>query len=371
VEGKLGGFLMSAGKIILLIFGIIGLVISIGLLVGGGTLLWAENTIKDSEGFYTTRTIQIEKDSYAIVTGPADIDISAGWDWGWDLGDLATFKIEGSNNSPSNQIFIGVARESDIDAFLSGVEHDEITNLHIYPYSMDYQNHPGSIMPGDPTSQTFWTESTHGTGTQILEWELEPGSHSLVLMNDDGSAGIDINVVLGAKVPLLFGVGVGILVGGAIALFISIFMIYFSARRRGTVPPKPPETPAVTENEGEKSEVEPVVTGEAESKTNVGLEPNVASLLCYLFGWVTGIVFFILEKENELVRFHALQSIIVFGVLTVAGTLLGWTPIFGGFLRAVIGILAFVLWIVLMVKAYQGEKYKMPWAGDFAEKQVS
>jgi len=79
--------------------------------LGEGTLLWADNTIKDSEGFYTTETIRIEKDSHAIVTGPADIDIEAGWDWGWgwDLGDLVTFKVEGSNNDPSNQIFIGAA----------------------------------------------------------------------------------------------------------------------------------------------------------------------------------------------------------------------------------------------------------------------
>lgn len=364
---------MSAGKIILLVFGIIGLLISIGLLVGGGALLWADNVIKDSEGFYTTRTIQIEKDSYAIVTGPADIDIDAGWDWGWgwDLGDLATFKVEGSNNDPSNQIFIGVARESDIDAYLSGVEYDEITDININPDRMDYQNHPGSIVPGDPTSQTFWTESSYGAGTQILEWELEPGSHSLVLMNDDGSAGVDMNIVLGAKIPLLFIVGVGVLVAGVVALFISILMIYFSARRRGTVPQEHPEIPASTETEGEKPIVEPVVIGEVETKTNVGLEPNVASLLCYLFGWVTGIVFFILEKENKLVRFHALQSIIVFGALTIASTPLSWIPIVGGFFGAVIGILAFVLWIVLMIKAYQGQQYKIPWAGNFAEKQVS
>jgi uncharacterized membrane protein len=386
-EGKLGVFLMSAGKIILLVLGIIGLLISIGLLVGGGALLWADNTIKDSEGFYTTRTIQIEKDSYAIVTGPANIDIDAGWGWGWgwDLGDLATFKVEGSNNDPSNQIFIGVARESDIDAYLSSVEYDEMTQLHIYPYSVDYRNHPGSIVPGAPTSQTFWTESTYGTGTQILEWELEPGSHSLVLMNNDGSAGVDMNIVFGAKVPLLIGVGVGILVAGAVGLLISILMIYFSVRRRVTVPPappetpvstetvssEPPETPASTENETEKPEVKPVVIGEVENKTNVGLNPNVASLLCYLLGWVTGIVFFILEKENKLVRFHALQSIIVFGALTIASTLLSRIPVIGGFFGAVIGILMFVLWIVLMIKAYQGEKYKIPWAGDFAEKQVS
>ncbi len=362
---------MSAGKIILLVFGIIGLLISIGLLVGGGALLWADNVIKDNEGFYTTRNIQIEKDSYAIVSGPADIDIDTGWDWGWgwDLGDLATFKVEGSNNDPSNQIFIGVARESDIDAYLSGVEYDEITDIHINPDRMDYRNHPGSIVPGDPTSQTFWTESSYGAGTQILEWELEPGSHSLVLMNDDGSAGVDMNIVLGAKIPLLFIVSVGVLVAGVVALFISILMIYFSARRRSTVPQEHPEIPASTESE--KPIVEPVVIGEVETKTNVGLEPNVASLLCYLFGWVTGIIFFILEKENKLVRFHALQSIIVFGALTIAGALLDWIPFIGSFFSAVIGILAFILWIVLMIKAYQGEKYKIPWAGDFAEKQVS
>ena len=143
---------MSAGKMILLVFGIIVLLISIGLLVGGGALLWADNVIKDSEGFYTTGTIQIERDSYAIVSGPADIDIDAGWDWGWgwDLGDLATFKVEGSNNDPSNQIFIGVASESDIDAYLSGVEYDEITDIDINPDRMDYRNHPGSIVPETP-----------------------------------------------------------------------------------------------------------------------------------------------------------------------------------------------------------------------------
>jgi len=364
---------MSAGKIILLVFGVIGLLISVGLLVGGGTLLVADNVIKDSEGFYSTRTIQIEKDSFAIVSGPADVDIDTGWDWGWgwDLGDLVTFKAEGSNNNPSNQIFIGVARESDIDTYLSGVEYDEITDLHISPDRLDYRNHPGSIVPGAPTSQTFWIESIHGSGIQVLEWELEPGSHALVLMNDDGSAGIDMDIVLGAKVPLLFVVGVVVLSTGAVALLISILMIYFSARRRATVPTKPPETPASTEQEVEKPKVEPVVTGDVESKTSVGLEPNVASLLCYLFCWITGIIFFILEKENKLVRFHALQSIIVFGTLTIVGTVLGWIPVFGGFFDVVISIIGLVLWIVLMIKAYQGKTFKILWAGDIAEKQVS
>ncbi|UCB46302.1 MAG: DUF4870 domain-containing protein [Spirochaetota bacterium] len=101
--------------------------------------------------------------------------------------------------------------------------------------------------------------------------------------------------------------------------------------------------------------------------TATGLEPNIAGLLCYLGGWVTGIVFLILEKKNKFVRFHALQSIVTFGVLTVVSALLGWIPVVGGYFSAAIGILAFILWIILMVKAYQGDLYKIPVAGRVAE----
>jgi uncharacterized membrane protein len=106
------------------------------------------------------------------------------------------------------------------------------------------------------------------------------------------------------------------------------------------------------------------------AKTSTGLEENIAGLLCYVLGWISGLVFFLIEKENKFVRFHALQSIIVFGVLSLAGLILGWIPIIGGVISWLIGVLALVLWIVLMIKAYQGEKYKLPWAGDLAEKNA-
>ncbi|GAG11842.1 unnamed protein product, partial [marine sediment metagenome] len=72
---------MSAGKIVLLVFGVIVLLVSLGLLLSGGALMWAERAIKDSEGFYSTKTIQLEKDSHAIVTKPADIDLKGDWEW--------------------------------------------------------------------------------------------------------------------------------------------------------------------------------------------------------------------------------------------------------------------------------------------------
>ena len=104
------------------------------------------------------------------------------------------------------------------------------------------------------------------------------------------------------------------------------------------------------------------------AKTSTGLEENVAGLLCYVLGWITGLVFFLIEKESKLVRFHALQSIIVFGILSIAVIVISWIPIIGGIIGALIGLLALVLWIILMIKAYQGEKFKLPWAGDLAEK---
>ena len=106
-------------------------------------------------------------------------------------------------------------------------------------------------------------------------------------------------------------------------------------------------------------------------KSSTGLEANIAGLLCYVLGWVSGLVFILIEKDSKFVRFHALQSIYVFGVLSVASIILGWIPVIGSVvLSPIIGLIGLVLWILLMVKAYQGTMYKLPWAGGLAEKKV-
>jgi uncharacterized membrane protein len=103
-------------------------------------------------------------------------------------------------------------------------------------------------------------------------------------------------------------------------------------------------------------------------KQSTGLQPNVAGLLCYLGWWVTGIIFLIIEKEDKTVRFHAMQSIVVFGALTLAHIILDWIPFVGWYVFSpILGLITFILWIVLMVRAYQGQVWKVPWAGNFAE----
>ncbi|MGB9593892.1 MAG: DUF4870 domain-containing protein [Anaerolineae bacterium] len=106
-------------------------------------------------------------------------------------------------------------------------------------------------------------------------------------------------------------------------------------------------------------------------KTALGLSENIEGALAYIGWWVTGLVFWFLEPENRFVRFHAMQSIVVFGAITIAAFLLGLIPVIGWILSPILWLAGVVLWLWLMYKAYQGELYKLPWAGDFAEQQVN
>ncbi len=125
----------------------------------------------------------------------------------------------------------------------------------------------------------------------------------------------------------------------------------------------PEERRRIYEEEKARLEAEKAQQG----TTSTGLKQNVASLLCYAGFWVTGIIFLILEKTNRVVRFHAAQSLVVFGFLSVTSFVLGFLPIVGHAINAILGIITFILWIVLMVKAYQGELYRLPVAADIAD----
>ena len=108
----------------------------------------------------------------------------------------------------------------------------------------------------------------------------------------------------------------------------------------------------------------------ADAESSTGMSANVAGLLSYVAGWITGIVFVVLEKKSTFVKFHAWQSIMTFGVLTVAYLVLWRIPFVGWILSTLIWVLMLVLWIVLMIMAGTGKMWKVPLAGDWAEKQA-
>ena len=100
-------------------------------------------------------------------------------------------------------------------------------------------------------------------------------------------------------------------------------------------------------------------------QSSTGLDENVAGFLCYLLGFITGIVFLVIEKKSGFVKFHAKQSTITFLGLFVFSLMIGWIPVIG----TLILILSLILWLVLMIKALQGKRYSLPIVGKMAEEK--
>jgi len=105
---------------------------------------------------------------------------------------------------------------------------------------------------------------------------------------------------------------------------------------------------------------------EERERSSTGLDENVAGFFCYILGFITGIVFLVVEKKSSFVRFHAMQSTITFLIIFVILLILGWIPIIG----ALVWILSLLLWLLLMIKALKGERYRLPLVGKMAEEKT-
>jgi len=106
---------------------------------------------------------------------------------------------------------------------------------------------------------------------------------------------------------------------------------------------------------------------QAAEPTSTGLDRNLGGLLTYLFGPITGIIFLIVEKKSPFIRFHAMQSTVTFGALLIINVIATALPMIGLLISMLVAPIALILWIVLMYKAFQGERFKLPVLGDWAE----
>lgn len=120
--------------------------------------------------------------------------------------------------------------------------------------------------------------------------------------------------------------------------------------------------------------VPPTPSGEERSKLNI--DANLAGALCYLFVCLSGLVFFLLEDQNKRIRFHALQSLLLFSILWAMQVMTLLLSIFGGgfelwsILNSLVGLAQFVLWLVLVIRTFQGHTIVVPVVGHFAAKTV-
>ncbi|MFW6247450.1 MAG: DUF4870 domain-containing protein [bacterium] len=105
--------------------------------------------------------------------------------------------------------------------------------------------------------------------------------------------------------------------------------------------------------------------------TVLGIGENLEAVLCYVGFWITGIIFLAIEKENNFVRFHALQSLIVFLGIFIVSVVASIIPLLGALIGFFITPISIVLWLFLMFKTFQGEKYKLPYIGDYVEQHIN
>lgn len=223
---------MTGGRIFTVAVCALVLLVGVGLVIGGGSILWANIFMKDAEGFYTTGTVDVNRDSFGITSHPAEIDIGHIWVLDW----LKSIEIKLiATNKKDKDVFVGIAQEKDLRDYFNGVAHDQIEDLDLnYPIGkpkIEYEHIPGTASPAPPANQGFWTASASGTGTQVLHWSIEEGTYSVALMNQDGSRGVNINAAIGAKVPIPGGIGLWLAIAGIVLVLLSFFFLYITVTR--------------------------------------------------------------------------------------------------------------------------------------------
>ncbi len=196
------------------VIGAIGVILA----AAGAVAIVAHVFVRDDDGYFTKST-ELATGSYALTTDKIELD-NAGADVPDALvGDLRV-RATSADGKP---LFLGIAPTAAVNRYLSGVGHRQVSDFDVNG-DPSYEGFPGKAPASAPGAHGFWTAQSHGAGQQTINWDLEPGTWTLVAMNADGSRGVALDGDIGAKVDWLIWVGLGLLalglvsIGGAAAL---------------------------------------------------------------------------------------------------------------------------------------------------------
>jgi hypothetical protein len=219
----------TAGRIAALVIGALLILLSLPLLGGAGTALWADRTQRDG-GYATTDVHQFSTAGSALATVSTELG-SAGVDWLYAPALLDEVRIRVTPTSAAGgPLFIGIGPSADVDRYLAGVNHTVITEF----FGDKTEAVEGGTRAVPPGSENFWVASTAGSGPQTLTWDPADGSWTVVVMNADGRPGIAIGADLGAKVPALPWIAVGFLLAGVLLLAGGVLLVVGAMRRERT-----------------------------------------------------------------------------------------------------------------------------------------
>lgn len=221
----------SAGRAVAIVVGSLLIFMSLVLLGSGGTAMWVDLFKRDEAGFLTTDAQRFSATGSALTTRPTELG-PAGIGWLYSPGLLDQVRIRVTPTDPNSTLFVGIGPTTEVDRYLAGVRHTLITDF----WSGRVQAVGGGASVAAPDTQEFWVTSESGRGPRSLEWDPIEGSWTVVVMNANGQAGIDlVTTDLGATVPALVWVAFGVLVAGGVFLVGGVLLIA-GAIRRGRVP---------------------------------------------------------------------------------------------------------------------------------------
>jgi Domain of unknown function (DUF4389) len=215
----------SAGRILLVVFGSLVTLVAAGILAGGGTVVVLDQTQRDDAGYLVSPTRNFTTSTYAVVSRRMYAGVD-GPHWVYD-NLLGTVVLKSESARP---VFMGIARARDVASYLGGVRRAEVTDLSTG--RTHYVLRTGEAPSGPPGDQTFWAASSSGRGSQSLTWNVQDGTWRVVVMNADGSPRVSADLRVGAELPNLIWLGIGLLAAGALLLTGGVLMIYFGARSR-------------------------------------------------------------------------------------------------------------------------------------------
>ena len=234
---------MGAKRILLLVFGSLLALIGLAVTIAGATALIAYGTDRDDDGYFTTSTERFQTVGRALVSEDVDLGSEGDAAGAVSLGDLADVRVR-AESAGGRAVFVGIGPRSEVAAYLDGVAYAEVTDVDFDPFRATYAVRRGTRTPAPPAQQAFWAARASGPGQQTLDWELEGGTWSLVVMNADAAPVVAADLQLGVKIKVLLQLGIGLLVGGLIALAIGVTMIVFGARGGRGGGPQPAATAA-------------------------------------------------------------------------------------------------------------------------------
>ena len=271
-------------RALLAVLGGLGVLLGVAMLVGGGFLLWAETTQRDDDGFFGTSTERLSTATYALTHEGLEVDVGREGDWLFEPGRLGTVRIR-AESPQARPIFVGIGPEADVDAYLDGVAHAEVTDIDVDPFRPTYRVRTGTRIPVRPAVRRFWVAQAQGTGRQELTWKVADGSWSVVVMNANADRGVGVDVSIGARTRLVLIGAVVLLALGALFAAGGALLLYLGLRRRGPPAPHPeavvPLAAAAPPDEAGRQKAHPVAVEAA-------AEPDLSRWL-WLVKWFLAI----------------------------------------------------------------------------------